>query len=346
MRKLIILLILISLLSSTVNATEFTAPQAPESAQKYMPYQQKTFWEDLWWIVQNAIKDLMPSFSETVRLCVSLIGLALLISLLSNFKGVSLQTVELAGALLTAVLLLEPSKALVRLGVDTVKEISEYGKLLIPVMASALAAEGGVTTAAALYAGTILFNTVLSTAVTKLISPLVFIFLAVMIGNAALTSSTLESIGKMVKWLITWILKVIIFLFTGYISITGVISGTTDAAALKAAKLTLSGVVPVVGGMISDASEAVLVSASVMKNAAGIYGLLAIAAIFMSPFIAIGVQYLLLKATAGVCKAFGVKPVSIVTECFTSAMGFLLAMTGVVTLLFLFSTTCYMKGIA
>ena len=135
------------------------------------------------------------------------------------------------------------------------------------------------------------------------------------------------------------------YIFTGYITITGVVSGSADQAALKAAKLTISGAVPVVGGILSDASEAVLVSAGVVKNAVGVYGLLAIAAIAMGPFLRIGVQYLLLKMTAAVCGVFGNKRTTELVGDFASAMGLLLAMTGAVCLILLISMVCFMKGV-
>ena len=126
-------------------------------------------------------------------------------------------------------------------------------------------------------------------------------------------------------------------------SITGVISGSTDAAALKATKLTISSVVPVVGGILSDASETVLVSASVMKNAAGVYGLFVIVSIWITPFLKIGVQYLFLKATGAVCSAFALKRVSALLGDFTSALGLLLGTTGTVSVLLLVSIVCFMK---
>ena len=128
-------------------------------------------------------------------------------------------------------------------------------------------------------------------------------------------------------------------------SITGVVSGATDTAALKAAKLTISSVVPVVGGIMSDASEAVLVSAGLLKNSAGIYGILAIIAICLDPFIRIAAHYLLLKATAAVCVVFGSKKVTGLVDDFAVAMGLLLAMTGAVCLMLLISIVCFMKGV-
>ena len=127
--------------------------------------------------------------------------------------------------------------------------------------------------------------------------------------------------------------------------ITGVASGATDAAKLKAAKLTISSVVPVVGGILSDASEAVLVGAGMMKSAAGIYGLVAVSAIWISPFLQLGIQYLMLKIAGALCAMLDAKQVSTLVDSFSTAMGLLLGMTGVMCILLLVSTVCFMKEV-
>ena len=144
----------------------------------------------------------------------------------------------------------------------------------------------------------------------------------------------------------TWTLKVSIYLFTGYLGITKVISGSTDAAALKATKMTISGMVPVVGGMISDASETIILSIGIMKNTAGVYGVLAILSICIVPFMMIGIQCGLLKLTEGICGLFGVKPIMGIIHDFTFCMDFLLAITGTVCILLMVSTVCFMKGVS
>ena len=136
-----------------------------------------------------------------------------------------------------------------------------------------------------------------------------------------------------------------LYIFTGFIGVTGVISGTADATALKATKLTMSGMIPVVGGILSEASEAVLVGAGLMKNAAGTYGLIAVIAIWITPFLQIGIRYLLLKLTASVCGVFGVKQVSALTGAFSDAMGLLLGMTSAICVILAISLICFMKGV-
>ena len=271
-------------------------------------------------------------------------AVVLLASLLNAMPGSSKKVIRFVTTLALSTILLGQANAMINLCAKTVREISDYGKLLLPVMTAALAAQGGTTGATALYAGTALFDTVLSSIISNLLVPMVYVFLALAAANSATGEDLLKKLRDFVKWLMTWSLKTILYIFTGYMSITGVITGTADAAAVKAAKLTISGVVPVVGGILSDASEAVIVSAGVMKNAVGIYGLLAVAAIWMTPFLQIGAQFLLLKLSAVLCGVFGVKEASDLIEDFSSAMGLLLGMTGTVSFLMLISTICFMKG--
>jgi stage III sporulation protein AE len=236
------------------------------------------------------------------------------------------------------------TNSLLNLAAETVTQISSYGKLLLPVITGATAAQGGLNASAALYTGTAFFNAVLSTAMSQVLIPLVYVYVALTIGNHALGEDLLKKLQEFVKWLITWCLKTILYVFTGYMGITGVITGSADAATLKATKLTISGMVPVVGGILSDASEAVLVGAGVVKNGVGIYGAMAVLSIVIGPFLKMGVQYLLLKATAAVCSVLGTKRITTLVQDFAATMGILLGMTGSCCLLMMISIVCFMKG--
>ena len=101
--------------------------------------------------------------------------------------------------------------------------------------------------------------------------------------------------------------------------------------------VAISGVVPVVGGIIADASETVLAGAGMLKNTIGVFGMLAILAACAYPFLQLGVQYLLYKLTAyrvsvvrapGMCKLI---------DELGGAFGLILGMTGGCALLLLIS---------
>lgn len=345
MRKLVLLTILLSVLVLPVNAMDITAPQVPQSGERYMPEDTESFSDGLWYIVKNAIAQLRPELSAAAQVCCGLLALGMIESILGNLSEKSSTVVRLCINVAVGIILVTPANTLIQLGIDTVNEISEYGKLLLPVMTAGMAAEGGVTVSVALYTATAMFNTVLSSLLASCVIPLIYVYIALAIAGSAIKNPLLENISKFIKWLMTWGLKIVLYLFTGYIGITGVVSGTTDAAAVKAAKLAISGAVPVVGSILSDASETILVSAGVMKNAAGIYGLLAVLAILIGPFLRIGVQYIMLKFTSAVNSVFSQKESADLIKKFADVMGLLLGMTGTASLLSLVSTVCFMKGI-
>ena len=325
--------------------SQLTAPTVPDAGRVMMPSRADSLGEGLWELVQNALTFLHPNLSEAAGVCLGILAVVLLVSLVKLLPGEGERTADFVGAVGISALLLQSSNSLIRLGLSTVEQISQYGKLLLPVMTSALAAQGGITKSTALYAGTVFFDSILCSLITGLLIPSIYIYLTLCAANAAIGEDILKKMSGFVKWIAVWILKAILYVFTGYIGITGVVSGTTDAAALKAAKLTISGVVPVVGGILSDASEAVLVSAGLVRNAAGIYGILALLAVFAGPFLRIGCHYLLLKLTGSVCAVFGGKKCTGLVSDFSSAMGLLLGITGSVCLLQLISIVCFLRGV-
>lgn len=346
MRKLIILLIVLLFVAIPVSAMEFTAPEVPQIGEDVMPPSYDSFGEGLWYVIRAALGALHPNFKTACGTCLSIMAVILLSGLVRGISNGQEKTIRLVETLMITCLFLQNSQTFFQLSRDVIYEISNYGKLLLPVMAASLAAQGGVTGAAGIYAGTLLFDTVLTSAITNLLIPMVYVFIALAIAGGSFESEALKEGKGFVKWLMTWVLKIILYVFTGYIAITGVVSGTADAAAVKAAKIAISGFVPVVGGIISDASETILVSAGLMKNTVGIYGLLAVTAVWIGPFLQIGVQYVLLKLTAAAGGVIGGKSGGGLLKDLCSAMGFLLAMTGAVCLMLLISIVCFMKGVS
>ena len=293
-----------------------------------MPEEDSGFLQGVLEVARKALLAVTPGLPQAAAACAGVLAAAILCAVFrAGDEGQRTPTADILGAVAIASLLLQPTDALIQSGLETVQAISDYGKLLLPVMSAALVASGGTTTASALYMGTAMFDSLL----TGLL--------------AAIGNKLLGRLRDFFKNLITWSLKLVLSLFTGYMAITGVISGTADAAAVKVTKMAISGAVPVVGGMLSNATETVLASAAAVRSTAGVLGLLAILAITAAPFLKLGAQYLLLKLTAALCGVVGSENHTALTENFAQAMGLLLATTGTCCLIQLISTVCFMKGV-
>ncbi len=332
-------------LATPVAALEIEAPKVPEEGRAWMPENTTSLAEGLRQLLEKTVGTLRPDLREAAKVSLGVVAAALLTVVLQSASGPVKQTAQMAGVVAVAAILLLNTDSMVSLAADTVRSVAEYGKLLLPVMTAALAAQGGITASAALYAGTAAFNAMLTGVLSNLLVPGIWVYLALRIGGCAAGEDLLKRLSDMVKGFLSWMLKTLLMVFTTYLSLTGVVSGTTDAAALKAARVTMSSFVPVVGGVLSDASEAVLVSAGLLKNAAGIYGILAVLAVFLHPFLQIGSHYLILKLTAAICAAFGGKGVTDTIEAFSTAMGLLLGMTGAACVMVLISTVCFLRGV-
>jgi stage III sporulation protein AE len=345
LRKLLICIIILAIIVVPVMAEDITAPPAPEEAEKYMPDEPQSFSEGLVYIIKMAISDIEPELASAGSLCATVIAVSLLYSVTKQFLGQSKYVADLVATVLVGLLLLLPTNTMIGLGRQTVENLSNYGKLLIPVMTTSLAAEGAVTTSGALYGGTTAFSAMLNGAISNCIIPLLYIYLCLSLINSILSDDSLKRLRDLAKGMTVWSMKTIMYIYTAYMTITGVISGTVDASALKATKLAISTAVPIIGGVLSDASETVLLSAGITKNAVGIYGLLVMISLWIGPFIKIGTQYLLLKLAGMVAGLFASKQfVELLTD-FTSAMGMVLSMIGVQTLLLIVSTVCFMRGV-
>ena len=278
-----------------------------------------------------------------LRLCAVLLAMVTLCAVVRmSAQKDPVNAVSAVGALGICAACLGGMQSMISLASETVTRLSDYSACLLPVMASAMAMSGGTVSAGTLYAGTALFSGLLSRLIARLLLPGVSVYLVVAAAEAALADSLLSELREFVGWLISKSLRVVLFVFTGYLTVTGVISGSADAA-VRATKAAVSGMVPVVGSILSDASETLLASASALKSSMGVFGMLAVLAICLAPFLKIGAQYLLLKGTAAVSGTIGMPQQVKLVKNAATAMGYLLAMTGACALMLLISVVCFLK---
>ena len=316
MRRLLIfplVLLLVFGWAKTASAQELTAPTAPPDAQALMPEEGGSFGEGLLSMLQRLLPSAWEELRGAVKQAVGVFCCVLLVSMLQS-AGCGSSAMDAAGAVCITTLMLTGCRSLMGLAVDTISSLSEYSKLFLPVMAAASSARGAFTSAAALCLGTTVFSSFLSNILRRVLVPAVYLFLAAAVANCAIGEDALKAMKEQLKKAAAWFLKTVLTVFLAYMSITGAVTGSADKTAVKAAKAAISTVVPVIGKTLADASEALLLSADMVKNSIGIYGIFAFLAIFLGPFLKIGVHYLVMKATAALCAICGSKRLSGLTE--------------------------------
>lgn len=154
----------------------------------------------------------------------------------------------MAGALSITLASAGSLDSLMGLGSRTIGELADFSQALLPTLAAATAASGAVTTATVQQVSTVFFVDLLLRLIRQLLLPLVYLYIGLLTAAACLPENRLGAIAEGLKKLVTWVLTTALLVFTVYLSVVRIISGSADSATVKVAKAAISGVVPVVGG--------------------------------------------------------------------------------------------------
>ena len=278
---------------------------------------------------------------KAVRSGVLLLTVVLLCGLAEGLyggMGVSQTTdvVAIVGALAITAVAVADANSLIGLGREAREQMETFSKILLPTITAAAAAAGSPSGAVARQLATMLFSDILITLINRLLLPLVYTYIAC-VAYAAVGNEGLKRIAGTLKWVVTSILTVVLLVFVGYLTVSGVIAGSTDAVTVKAAKFTMSSLVPVVGGILSDAAETVLAGAGILKNAVGVFGMLAVLCMCVAPFLQLGIHYLTYKVTSALSATVSSGRVAGLIDQIGGAFGLVLGMTGASALLLLIS---------
>ena len=254
---------------------------------------------------------------KAVRSGVLLLTVVLLCGLAEGLyggMGVSQTTdvVAIVGALAITAVAVADANSLIGMGREALEQMETFSKILLPTITAAAAAAGSPSGAVARQ-------------------------LATCVAYAAVGNEGLKRIAGTLKWVVTSILTVVLLVFVGYLTVSGVIAGSTDAVTVKAAKFTMSSLVPVVGGILSDAAETVLAGAGILKNAVGVFGMLAVLCMCVAPFLQLGIHYLTYKVTSALSATVSSGRVAGLIDQIGGAFGLVLGMTGASALLLLIS---------
>lgn len=195
--------------------------------------------------------------------------------------------------------------ALIGLGGETVAAMDLVGRTLLPVLAAASAAGGAVTAAAARQVATVAFSQLLLGLMEKLLLPMVYLYVGVVTAEAVLEEELLDALARGIKKVIGWGLTGLTAAFTLYLSVAGGAAAAADAAAVRAARSAVSALVPVVGGILSDAAGSLVAGASLIRGMTGVFGLLAALSVCLVPVLRLGGQYLLYQGAALAASAAG-----------------------------------------
>lgn len=217
--------------------------------------------------------------------------------------------------------------ALIGLGVETMDELSVMAKLLLPTIAAAMAGGGCVGSASVWQVGALMLSDIFLSLMRDVLVPVLYCMIGTAAAGALLEQSRLSLLSKGIGKLLSWGLSAILIVFTAFLSVSNLLAGSADRLAVKVGKTVISGAVPVVGGILSDATEAVAATALTLRGTLGVLGVFSVLALCLVPLLRMAVQYLFYQLAAFFSGMVGSQSLSKFLEQLSSAFSLMLAMT-------------------
>ncbi len=242
-------------------------------------------------------------------------------------RGKGIDYVNLAGTAAIAASAAGSFTALMGEAASAVGELTELGTMLLPVMASVSASAGAAASGAAKYAASALFLNVLGTLSKKLVIPLIYMYLAASLGQAAFGGGA-GGVAKLLAGLVKRALVLTALAFSVYLGAVSLIASGADAAAVKLTRTAISTLLPVVGGMVAEASDTLLSGLGVIRGALGAAGLVAVTAVCLGPVVRLLVNAALLRCAAALAGTVAPRPVSEFIAAVAEGYSLMLALTG------------------
>ena len=228
-------------------------------------------------------------------------------------------------------------------GVEAVKLSGGFISAFIPIYAGITAVSGGIATAG-------VYDITVLTA-SELIVDLSGSFLMPLLSAATLLSVTGSVCGsadfsgtvKIIKKAVTWLLTSAMLLFTGYTNLKCTIAGKADGAATKTARFIISGLVPVIGGAVSDAYSTVRSSLGIIQGTAGAAAIIALILILMPVLLQIVIFRLIMCAGAVFSEIFDEGGLTKLLRSFDSTLAIVQGVLVCYGMMFILCTAALMK---
>lgn len=226
---------------------------------------------------------------------------------------------------------------------DSVNQLVQLANLLVPILMTLILTTGSIASANMLQPVLLFLITFIGNFINTILIPILLVSTAIGILSKISERIPLDRLSKFLKSSIIWVLGVVLTLFVSLVSIEGSLSSSVDGITAKTTKAAVSSFIPVVGKILGDAVDTVIGCASILKNAVGVVGVIAIIGVCITPII----KLVLLMGTyyigAAICQPIADEKVIKLLEQMGDTFKILLAILCSVSVMLIIGTTLVMK---
>lgn len=292
---------------------------------------------------ENVRKTIRNAFWEEISRQKNLVAQILLLSVtaavFTNFVKV-FQKNQIAEItfyvlyLLLFTMLLNGFQSLLLTAQETIGQILQFMKMLLPIYLAVAVLAAGSTTAVVFYEATLFFITVVQMIMRYVVLPGIGCYVLLQLLNQLGKEDYLSKMAELLKNILSWTMKTLLALVIGVQTIQGLLLPAIDS--LKNSVWSkAAGAVPVIGNTFSSVTETVMGTAILLKNAVGVSGLLIILFICLTPMVRLLVCTVLYKLVGAIVQPVSDKRVAECVSCVGDGIALLLTAVGMTGFVFL-----------
>lgn len=181
------------------------------------------------------------------------------------------------------------------LATETLDNLILFVNALYPVMLTTVASGGMVAVASTLHPVLMYCGELVMLIIKTVIFPALSIGMALKIANLFSIDLQAERLGGLIDGFVKWTVGIMMTLFVGVVTVTGITAPTIDSVSIRATKFAIGSFIPMVGNVISDSFDIIMNSSSVIKGSVGVAGLINILFICFTPCISLAAVSLALN---------------------------------------------------
>ena len=242
------------------------------------------------------IKSAMVIGIEILTIC---IVIGLLKNLSGSFGSKSIEEIANMTCMMVIVgLALVHFEDVYTMAFSAVKTIAYTMELLLPVLIGVLISMGQITSGTIMSPLLLTIITLFQWIIKNFILPAIFISAVFVLLNCLTEKDYVNQLSKTIRQTALFVMGLLMTVMTGIISVQGLITKTSDGLIMGTAKYSLDTFIPIVGGFTADTIELFLKCMGSIKNIIGIFGILLILSMILSPIIKIGAIAIIYKLIA------------------------------------------------
>lgn len=295
-------------------------------------------------VLNTLLSLLQENTAAPMGALLSILAVVVLSAMFGGLQGLAdrsplRQTYHTVSVLAAAGLLLTSFETLLRTVQAAVESVNVFMLSFVPVY-GVIVASGGSPTAAVSYQTTLLAAAQLFTqGVRVAVLPILLVSLALGCVGTVADGFCLNTFSTTFYKFVLWGLGLFCAVFSGVLSVQQMVAAAGDSVSSRAVKFSLASLVPVVGGVLSEAYSTVMGCAGLLRSTVGGFGVVSTLAIVLPPLLSCISWSLCLSLGGNTAALFKLDALEKLCRCVGGAVRVLIAVLAVLGLMMIVSTS-------